>query len=50
MREYNYDEYKLEKYQVLKKIKDGKIFIHPSDTIYRIGCDATNEESVKKIR
>ena len=50
MREYNYDEYKLEKYQVLKKIKDGKIFIHPSDTIYRICCDATNEESVKKIR
>jgi len=50
MREYNFDEYKIEKYQILKKIKEGSIFIHPSDTIYRMGCDASNEESVKRMR
>ena len=28
----------------------GKIFIYPTDTIYGIGCDATNDEAVRKIR
>lgn len=28
----------------------GKIFIYPTDTIYGIGCDATNIKSVEKIR
>lgn len=28
----------------------GKIFIYPTDTIYGIGCDATNAKSVGKIR
>lgn len=31
-------------------IQHGAIFIYPTDTIYGIGCDATNEESVKIIR
>jgi L-threonylcarbamoyladenylate synthase len=31
-------------------IRAGKIFIYPTDTIYGIGCDATNEEAVRKIR
>jgi tRNA threonylcarbamoyl adenosine modification protein (Sua5/YciO/YrdC/YwlC family) len=26
------------------------VFIYPTDTIYGIGCDATNDELVKKIR
>ena len=34
----------------IKEIKSGKIFIYPTDTIYGIGCDATNNKSVKKIR
>jgi len=34
----------------LNEIKAGKIFIYPTDTIYGIGCDATNSESVLKIR
>ena len=33
----------------LKKLKES-IFIYPTDTIYGIGCDATNEILVKKIR
>jgi L-threonylcarbamoyladenylate synthase len=29
---------------------DGAVFIHPTDTIYGLGCDATNRKAVKKIR
>tara|TARA_Y100000310_G_C20573514_1_gene759282 strand:+ start:776 stop:1288 length:513 start_codon:yes stop_codon:yes gene_type:complete len=32
------------------KIKQGKVFIYPTDTIYGLGCDATNEKSVNKIK
>lgn len=31
-------------------IKQGKIFIYPTDTIYGLGCDATNEQAVEKIK
>jgi len=31
-------------------IKHGAIFIYPTDTIYGLGCDATNNESVEMIR
>lgn len=34
----------------LGKIGQGAIFIHPTDTIYGIGCDATNGEAIEKIR
>lgn len=34
----------------LNEIKKGKIFIYPTDTIYGIGCDATNQKSINKIR
>ncbi|MFH1290609.1 MAG: Sua5/YciO/YrdC/YwlC family protein, partial [Nanoarchaeota archaeon] len=34
----------------LGEIKNGKIFIYPTDTIYGIGCIATNSEAIKKIR
>lgn len=33
-----------------KDIEAGKIFIYPTDTIYGIGCDATNKRSVEKIK
>lgn len=38
------------KKEIVKAILDGKIFIYPTDTIYGIGCDARNDESVQKIR
>ncbi len=34
----------------VEDIKHGAIFIYPTDTIYGIGCDATNEEVVKIIK
>jgi len=35
---------------ILKGISKGDVFIHPTDTIYGLGCDATNEKSIKKLR
>lgn len=34
----------------VEDIKHGAIFIYPTDTIYGLGCDATNEESVQLIK
>ena len=34
----------------IKKIQAGAVFIYPTDTIYGLGCDATNSKAVKKIR
>jgi len=35
---------------MVDKIIKGNIFIHPTDTIYGLGCDATNQKAVEKIR
>lgn len=33
----------------LEVLNNGGIFLYPTDTIWGIGCDATNEEAVTKI-
>jgi len=38
------------KHQIQEYIRKGKILIYPTDTIYGIGADATNSESVRGIR
>src|ERR1700733_9233793 len=35
--------------KALKIIREGGIILYPTDTIWGIGCDATNTEAVKKI-
>ncbi len=34
----------------ITEIIAGKIFIYPTDTLYGLGCDATNETSVNRIK
>ncbi|MEO8087556.1 MAG: L-threonylcarbamoyladenylate synthase [Bacteroidota bacterium] len=40
---------KLEIEKCLEVLKSGGIFLYPTDTIWGIGCDATNEKAVEKI-
>ncbi|OOQ56441.1 L-threonylcarbamoyladenylate synthase [Mucilaginibacter pedocola] len=35
--------------KALKVLQEGGIILYPTDTIWGIGCDATNTEAVKKI-
>ena len=34
---------------VVNNLKQGKTILYPTDTVWGIGCDATNEVAVKKI-
>ena len=44
------DEYNLRKEELLLKIKQGAVFIYPTDTIYGLGANALNHNAVNKIR
>lgn len=35
--------------QALEVLRNGGLILYPTDTIWGIGCDATNSEAVKKI-
>jgi len=35
--------------KALEVVKAGGIILYPTDTIWGIGCDATNEEAVQKV-
>lgn len=50
MRVLSFEDLKVEKNEIIEAIANGKIFIHPTDTIYGIGCNAELSNSVKKIR
>lgn len=50
MRIFNFEELNLERQSIIDSIINGAIFIHPTDTIYGIGCNAQNSSAVKKIR
>ncbi len=40
----------LKEYDFIKHVREGKIIVYPTDTIYGIGCDAKNTHAVQKIR
>ena len=34
---------------IARKINDGKIVVFPTDTVYGIGCDPYNEETIQLL-
>jgi len=50
MRILNKEEVQIQALQIKEDILNGAVFIHPTDTIYGLSCDATNDEAVGKIR
>src|SRR3989339_1506308 len=50
MRILNFDEFKMEKPSIIDAIIRGAVFIHPTDTIYGIGCNAQLSNAVRKVR
>ena len=47
MNERQYDKDDLG--EALRVLRSGGIIVYPTDTVWGIGCDATNEEAVKRI-
>jgi L-threonylcarbamoyladenylate synthase len=35
--------------QVVEVLRKGGVVLYPTDTVWGLGCDATNEEAVKRI-
>lgn len=35
--------------KTLQVLKDGGVILYPTDTVWGLGCDATNEEAVAKV-
>jgi len=50
MRVITREDYEAEKQQILARIQEGVVFIYPTDTIYGIGCDATDPHAVTVLR
>lgn len=45
--EFRYNKEDLQ--EAIRVMREGGIILYPTDTVWGIGCDATNEEAVKKI-
>ncbi|MFW5990979.1 MAG: L-threonylcarbamoyladenylate synthase [Nanoarchaeota archaeon] len=50
MKIYSATEARLYAQELGKKILDGNLFIHPTDTIYGLGCNALDEKAVNELR
>ncbi|NOZ80578.1 MAG: threonylcarbamoyl-AMP synthase [DPANN group archaeon] len=44
------EEFEMRKDHYGQLIKEGALFIYPTDTIYGIGCDATSDDAVRRLR
>ena len=45
----NAPDINIEVHNAFETIKNGGIILYPTDTVWRIGCDATNPEAITKI-
>ena len=43
-------ESEISRSEIVKAIVSGKVFIYPTDTVYGLGCDATNGRAVSRIK
>jgi L-threonylcarbamoyladenylate synthase len=50
MRLYTADEAKLQVSEIQSRIVRGNVFIHPTDTIYGLGCSAKLSKAIQRIR
>ncbi len=50
MEVYSPAEARLNMDDIIRKILAGKLFIHPTDTIYGIGCNALDDDAVLNLR
>lgn len=46
---YSSTEFKQYQHRLQRAIKEGALFIYPTDTIYGIGCDARQDDAIQKI-
>ncbi len=44
------EEFDMDRQNFFNRIEQGAVYIHPTDTIYGIGCSAKNSRAVNKIR
>ncbi len=35
--------------EIVERLKQGAVIVYPTETVYGLGCDATNQEAVNKI-
>lgn len=35
---------------ILLRLREGALFLYPTDTVYCLGCDATNERAIKLLK
>jgi len=43
-------EVEYRKNELMKKMDEGDVFIHPTDTIYGLGCNALDEKAISHLR